>query len=178
MIIGSDILKVDSPQDRFDTLNLRYAGLSDIQSATEKMKDTGLSEPALQQVSGWSKSKVREALCILESFGFVEVEHGKSTLIVKKFNEPVPGEEALIDIFKRHINLDTEAAKLVRFINANYSVGDKLLGERTMKKTVQPQIQIGREKLREVLLRLECTGFLKRMKQKKRVLLKSLDHIL
>ncbi|AYN07634.2 hypothetical protein [Alteromonas sp. RKMC-009] len=166
---------------RFFELTNNFAGLDHVIESINRLDAKNrldeLSENYLQVLSGWGRAKVREVNIILECFGFMLIERGKVTSVNKFFNSNKIDDDEVFKIVKKHILADDKAIAVVKRLSNSIKVGSKLPGERSLKKELSNDTDIGREKLRETLLRLECGGFLLRKNQARRVLLKPLDEL-
>lgn len=63
----------------------KYQSLNDLVGYIEENIKVGSklpSERILSEVLGWNRSVVRESLGKLECFGYVSIEHGKSTVLI------------------------------------------------------------------------------------------------
>jgi DNA-binding FadR family transcriptional regulator len=127
------------------------------------------SEPKLAEKTGYCLSNVREMLLILQCFGYVEVKHGKSTKLIKALSD-APNMEKGYDLFL----LDLQNEKYGENLNAiNRGIGNKILAERPLKKA----LKIGRPKLRELLIKLRCFGFIHKKPKSASVLNKNFPPI-
>lgn len=172
-----------SAVERFSELTKGFRGMDDVLESISHLEAQNrldeVSEIYLLNRSGWGRAKVREVRIILESFGFMVIEQGKVTAVNKGFKALAITDDSVLDVVKNHITSDEKAQALASYISNNTKVGDKVPSERDLKKhLLKNNIHIGREKLREILLRLECGGYLYRKNRSKRVLLKPINEVL
>lgn len=164
--------------ERLHCLISEYPGIDHILVSITNLEREGrlsaLSSHYLEAISGWSYSKVREVLVILESFGVLDIEHGKYMRVTQSLDALTGDEDEVFRIVKSHIERDEKTKVFISYLESEYAVGDKIAGERPLEE-VTP---IGREKIREIFLRLECAGFVLREGQKKRIKLCSLQPLL
>jgi|ETN07SMinimDraft_1059922.scaffolds.fasta_scaffold51491_2 DNA-binding FadR family transcriptional regulator len=169
--------KISHATERLNSLMNEYQGIDHILQCIVSLNESGkldeLSSTYLEQKSGWSYSKVREVLIILECFGILDIKRGKYTQLTSSLNNFSVSEQDVIKIVKSHILSDEATVSFIGYLADEYHVGEKIEGERFLKD----EVHIGREKIREIFLRLECAGFVFREKKKKRVLLRSLDEL-
>jgi DNA-binding FadR family transcriptional regulator len=169
--------KISYATERLNSLMNEYQGIDHVLQCIVNLNESGkldeLSSSYLERASGWSYSKVREVLIILECLGILDIKRGKYTKLTSSLNHFSVSEQDVIRIVKSHISNDEATLAFIAYLADEYHVGDKIEGERILKD----ELQIGREKIREIFLRLECAGFVLREKKKKRVLLRSLDEL-
>lgn len=167
-----------SANERLHSLIGAYPGIDHVLQSISDLERGGrlseISSPYLAEISGWSYSKVREVLVILESFGVLNIEHGKCIRVTQSLDALEANEDDVFRIVKSHIDADEKTKVFISHVESEYAVGDKIDGERPLEELTP----IGREKIREVFLRLECAGFVLREGQKKRIKLCTLQPLL
>jgi DNA-binding FadR family transcriptional regulator len=126
------------------------------------------SEKELERTIGYSLAVTRETLIALRFFGFIKIQRGKNSIVLKEFSLDFPSahQESLVNV----IRTDTDYASCIVVIRSCCNIGGKLPGERRLKV----MCNCGRQKVREILIGLECLGFLERSHGKNRKLLKEL----
>jgi DNA-binding FadR family transcriptional regulator len=126
------------------------------------------SEKELERTIGFSLATTRETLVALRILGFIRIQRGKNSIVLKEFSMDFLSahQESLVDV----IRTDTDYASCIVVIRSCCNVGDKLPGERRLKV----MCNCGRQKVREILIGLEYLGFLERSQGKSRKLLKEL----
>jgi DNA-binding FadR family transcriptional regulator len=76
-------------QERFEDMVQRDTALKELVGYIEKNYRTGEKLPSEREMSdliiGYSRQKLREALIRLECFGYINIQHGKSSVLLKDF---------------------------------------------------------------------------------------------
>lgn len=129
-------------------------------------------ELELIENAGHPHQQTRAGLIVLESFGYLEIKHGKaSTLIRSLSDEPLDVSEAIL---KKKLKTDERLRKLVELISKHYKVNSNLPGERKLLNN--PDIY--KDKLKEDLLRLECAGYIINSQGRSRKIIKDLSFLI
>jgi DNA-binding FadR family transcriptional regulator len=127
------------------------------------------SERVLVDIIGYSRVKTRELLIVLDCYGLVDIQHGKSTILRQKIANLSSNE--LEARFIEKLKADPDLKKFISTLSRSIGIGDKLPGERKLKKA----FQTNRGKVRELLIRLEGCGYLQKSSHgKNRILIKLL----
>ena len=118
---------------------------------------------------GYSLPKTRELLIVLDCYGFVDIQHGKGTVLRQNIANISSNE--LDARFIEKLKADPDLNEFISTLSKSIGIGDKLPGERKLKKV----FRTSRGKVRELLIRLECCGFLQKSSHgKNRMLIKLL----
>lgn len=147
---------MESSQERFEYLKSKNYTLKLLHEELGRdinIQDPLPAEPVLAEQLLCSRSEAREAIIILECFGYVSCRSRSNNIIVKNFNEP-PNDT--YQYFKKLYDSSEDFKKFYISLDGKYKEGDNLPGERVLAKS----INFSRQKAHELLVRLECFGYL------------------
>ena len=166
---------MENYKNRFNNLVKKKNAVQNLVSYLKDKCDVGdliLNEIDLKEKLGNPHQQTRQALIVLESFGYLEIQQGKpSTLIRSLSDDPLDVSEAVL---KNRLKFDEKLKKLVEFISNNYKADSKLPGE----GKIINKLDLKKDKLKEDLLRLECAGYIVNSHGRNRKIFKDLSFLL
>ncbi|MEM5508491.1 hypothetical protein WNY98_06400 [Pseudoalteromonas sp. AS71] len=174
-IVIGEITVMENEKTRFNNLFKKKNAVQNLISYLQVTFNAGERIPGeleLKDILGHPLQQTREALIVLESFGYLEIKERKpSTLLRSLSDQPLDVGEAIL---KSRLKDDEKFRNLVELIIKNHQVNSELPGVRQLSN--HPDLY--KDKLKEDLLRLECAGYIINSQGRRRKIIKDLSFLI